>query len=70
MKKQSLKEIREKLRKKDREIIKLLNERTELSIEVGKAKNSQGWEAYDPSQEGRSMITSERSTKAPCRRRP
>jgi chorismate mutase/prephenate dehydratase len=53
MKKQPLKEIREKLRKKDREIVKLLNERTELSIEVGKAKNSQGWEAYDPSQEGK-----------------
>jgi chorismate mutase/prephenate dehydratase len=53
MKKQPLKEIREKLRKKDREIVKLLNERTELSIEVGKTKNSQGWEAYDPSQEGK-----------------
>jgi chorismate mutase/prephenate dehydratase len=53
MKKQSLKDIREKLRKKDREIVKLLNERTELSIEVGKAKNSQGREAYDPSQEGK-----------------
>jgi chorismate mutase/prephenate dehydratase len=51
MKKQSLKDIREKLRKKDREIVKLLNERTQLSIEVGKAKNSQGREAYDPSQE-------------------
>lgn len=51
MKKQSLKDIREKLRKKDREIVKLLNERTELSIEAGKAKNSQGREAYDPSQE-------------------
>lgn len=53
MKKQPLKEIREKLRKKDREIVKLLNERTKLSIEVGKAKNSQGREAYDPSQEGK-----------------
>jgi chorismate mutase/prephenate dehydratase len=53
MKKQSLKEIRERLRKKDREIVKLLNERTELSIEVGRAKNSQGWETYDPSQEGK-----------------
>jgi chorismate mutase/prephenate dehydratase len=53
MKKQPLKEIREKLRKKDREIVKLLNERTKLSIEVGKAKDSQGWEAYDPSQEGK-----------------
>jgi chorismate mutase/prephenate dehydratase len=53
MKKQSLKDIREKIQKKDREIVKLLNERTELSIEVGKEKNSQGMEAYDPSQEGK-----------------
>jgi chorismate mutase/prephenate dehydratase len=53
MKKQSLKDIREKLRKKDREIVKLLNERTELSIEVGRTKNSQGRAAYDPSQEGK-----------------
>jgi chorismate mutase/prephenate dehydratase len=53
MKKQSLKAIRERLRKKDREIVKLLNERTELSIEVGRAKNSQRWEIYDPSQEGK-----------------
>ena len=53
MKKQSLKDIREKLQKKDREIVKLLNERTELSIEVGRAKNTQGRAAYDPSQEGK-----------------
>jgi chorismate mutase/prephenate dehydratase len=53
MKKETLKDIREKLRKKDREIVKLLNERTELSIEVGKTKNSQGRAAYDPSQEGK-----------------
>lgn len=53
MKKESLKGIREKIRKKDRDIVKLLNERTDLSIEVGKAKNSQGREAYDPSQEGK-----------------
>ena len=51
MKKQSLKNLRERLRQKDLEIVKLLNERTQLSIEVGKAKNSQGCEIYDPSQE-------------------
>jgi chorismate mutase/prephenate dehydratase len=53
MKRQSLKDLRERLRKKDREIVKLLNERTELSIKVGRAKNSLGWETYDPSQEGK-----------------
>jgi chorismate mutase/prephenate dehydratase len=53
MKKQSLKALREKLQKKDQELVKLLNERTQLSIEVGRTKNSQGKEIYDPSQEGK-----------------
>jgi chorismate mutase/prephenate dehydratase len=53
MKRESLKGLRERLRKKDREIVKLLSERTQLSIEVGKTKNSQGREVYDPSQEGK-----------------
>lgn len=53
MKKTSLKTLREELRKKDREIAKLLNERAKLSIEVGKVKNFNGWEVYDPSQESK-----------------
>jgi chorismate mutase/prephenate dehydratase len=53
MKKPSLKNLREQLRKRDQEIVKLLNERTRLSVEVGKAKNSQGREIYDPPQEGK-----------------
>jgi len=53
MKKQSLKDLREKLYKKDQELIKLLNERTQLSIEVGRTKNSLGRKIYDPSQEGK-----------------
>ena len=53
MKKTSLKDLRERLQKKDREIVKLLNERTQLSIEVGKVKNSQNSEIYDPSQENK-----------------
>jgi chorismate mutase/prephenate dehydratase len=51
MKKIALQGLRDKLRKKDREIVKLINERTQLAIEVGKAKNSQGAEIYDPAQE-------------------
>jgi chorismate mutase/prephenate dehydratase len=51
MKRRSLKDLRGQLQKKDREIVKLLNERTKLSLEVGKEKNAQGKEIYDPSQE-------------------
>jgi chorismate mutase/prephenate dehydratase len=53
MKKASLKTLREELRKKDREIVKLLNERAKLSIEVGKVKEVEGREVYDPSLESK-----------------
>lgn len=53
MKKTSLQTLRRDLGKKDREIVKLLNERAELSIEVGKLKALEGREIYDPSQESR-----------------
>jgi chorismate mutase/prephenate dehydratase len=53
MNKAHLKKLREELRKKDREIVRLLNERAELSIQVGKIKNSNSLKVYDPSQEDR-----------------
>ena len=53
MKKMSLNSLREKLRKKDREIVKFLNERAKVSIEIGKLKQLEGWGVYDPSQEGK-----------------
>jgi chorismate mutase/prephenate dehydratase len=53
MKKLTLETLREKLKKKDQEIAKLLNERATLSIEVGKVKDFKGREVYDPSQENR-----------------
>jgi chorismate mutase/prephenate dehydratase len=53
MKKASLPTLRQELGKKDREIVKLLNERAELSIEVGKLKELKGREVYDPSQESK-----------------
>jgi chorismate mutase/prephenate dehydratase len=53
MKKPSLKDLREKLHKKDREIVKLLNERAQLSMEVGRTKNSLGNGIYDPAQESK-----------------
>lgn len=53
MKKMSLNSLREKLRRKDREMVKLLNERAEVSIEIGKLKQLEGCEVYDPSQESK-----------------
>ena len=53
MKRGSLKKLREKLREKDGEIARLLNQRAEVSIELGKVKESEGREVYDPAQESR-----------------
>ncbi len=51
MKMNSLKKLRVALQKKDQEIVALLNERAELSLEVGQIKNQSGREVYDPSRE-------------------
>lgn len=53
MKKDSLEPIRKALQTKDQEIVKLLNERAELSLAVGKVKKKNGREVYDPSRESR-----------------
>jgi chorismate mutase/prephenate dehydratase len=51
MKKQSLKDLRTNLQQKDQEIVQLLNERTQIALEIGKTKYALGREVYDPSQE-------------------
>ncbi|MBI4767265.1 MAG: prephenate dehydratase [Deltaproteobacteria bacterium] len=51
MKMNDLKKLRDALQKKDQEIVALLNERAELSLEVGQIKNKNGREVYDPSRE-------------------
>ena len=54
MKDDSLKELPGKIGKtEDREILRLLNERGRLAIEVGRVKNRKGREVYDPSQEAK-----------------
>ncbi len=45
--------IREEIRQKDREIVRLLNERGSLSVEIGRIKGDMGMDLYDPSQEAR-----------------
>ncbi|MBN2255749.1 MAG: prephenate dehydratase [Deltaproteobacteria bacterium] len=47
----SLKILREKLKDKDEAIIKLLNERASLSIEIGSVKQRKELDIYDPAQE-------------------
>ncbi|MEE9910317.1 MAG: prephenate dehydratase [Deltaproteobacteria bacterium] len=49
----SLDALREDMRKKDREIIRLLNQRSQISVEIGKVKGQTGLEVYNPAQEAR-----------------
>ena len=42
MKKTGIEKIRRKIRHKDRDIVRLLNERARLSLEVGKIKGQGG----------------------------
>ena len=47
----TMQELREKIEQTDREIVRLLNERAAVSIEIGKTKRAAGREVYDPSRE-------------------
>ncbi len=53
MRKKTLEELRDELRRKDLEIVELLNERARISVEVGRVKGTGGFEVYDPAQESR-----------------
>ncbi len=51
--KKPLESLREEMRKKDRDIIRLLNERSEISVKIGRVKGQAGFSVYDPAQEAR-----------------
>ena len=53
--KDSLDNLRNQMRGKDKEIIRLLNERSEISVKIGKVKGQAGMEIYNPAQESRVM---------------
>ena len=42
MKPRKLEKLREKMKEKDREIIRLLNERAQISVQIGKVKGEGG----------------------------
>ncbi|PKN10134.1 MAG: prephenate dehydratase [Deltaproteobacteria bacterium HGW-Deltaproteobacteria-7] len=53
MKPRRLEILREKMKGKDKEIIRLLNERSRISVEIGKVKGEGGIQVYDPAQEAK-----------------
>jgi chorismate mutase / prephenate dehydratase len=53
MKTPGIESIRKQIRLKDREIVKLLNDRAALSLEIGRIKGREGIGVYDPAQESR-----------------
>jgi chorismate mutase/prephenate dehydratase len=53
MNEEMLQELREKVDRLDSGIIRLLNERAAVSVEIGRIKREAGWEVCDPSREER-----------------
>ena len=51
--KPSLEKLREEIREKDREIVRLLNERARISVRIGQVKGQEGLAVYDPVQEAK-----------------
>ena len=53
MKPRDLDILRDKMKNKDKEIVRLLNERAQLSVQIGKVKGEGGMQVYDPAQEAK-----------------
>ncbi len=53
MKPRKLEILRGKMRDKDKEIVRLLNERARISVRIGMVKGEGGMQVYDPSQEAK-----------------
>lgn len=53
MKPRKLDILRDKIKKKDKEIVRLLNERAQISVQIGRVKGEGGMQVYDPAQEAK-----------------
>ena len=53
MKPRKLEILRQKMKEKDKEIVRLLNERAQVSVQIGRVKGEGGMQVYDPSQEAK-----------------
>jgi|APCry1669188970_1035186.scaffolds.fasta_scaffold42982_2 chorismate mutase-like protein len=61
----SLNELRKRIDEVDQKLVALLNDRTRIAIEIGKLKESQGLEPYDPVREKRVLQIVEQLNKGP-----
>ena len=53
MKPRKLEILRQKMKENDKEIVRLLNERAQVSVQIGRVKGEGGMQVYDPSQEAK-----------------
>ncbi|MBN1365988.1 MAG: prephenate dehydratase [Syntrophaceae bacterium] len=53
MKPRKLETLREEMKDKDKEIVRLLNERAQISVKIGRVKGEGGIQVYDPAQEAK-----------------
>ncbi|MCE5210086.1 MAG: prephenate dehydratase [Deltaproteobacteria bacterium] len=53
MKPRRLEILRGKMKDKDRDIVRLLNERAQISVQIGRVKGEGGMQVYDPAQEAK-----------------
>jgi len=53
MKQPNLESLRQNIKDKDREIIRLLNERARISVNIGEVKGQEGIQVYSPAQEAK-----------------
>jgi len=65
----SLDRLRDRLKKKDEKIVRLLNDRARISIEIGEIKRTAGLDIYDPVQESRIYGRLDESNEGPLTRR-
>ncbi len=65
MSKSSLQALRALVKEKDAAMVRLLNERASLAVEIGRLKCIEGWEIYDPVQESQVYRCVEEMNKGP-----
>src|SRR4030042_6762627 len=61
----SIKELRSKINKIDLQLVKLLNERARIVVEIGKLKNKTGDPVYSPDREKEVLATVTKANKGP-----
>jgi len=65
LKNEILKDLRDRMQEKDREILKLLNERASLAVRIGEAKRCGGVRVFDPAQEARILAALREMNRGP-----